>query len=134
MAQDYNPNPREGNRTKTILFTRQLRPQPPPDARPYWYGLGELAFYKDREKIWNQKIPEAQHTMRFNRYGAKSLEHPGRGMKVEFNQHWGWLLTFEISHRDADNIWAFILSPDFREGKHLIEKEEDSQNIGDKAQ
>lgn len=121
--QNYNPIPREGRRTKLIKLTRQLWPQPPPNAKPWWYGLGELAFYKGYEKVWNQKIPEAQCTMRYNKFGSKTLEHPGRCMKVEFDQHWGWLLSFELSHKDANKIWECVLDEEFREGEHLIDDE-----------
>ena len=125
--QNYNPIPKEGRRTKIIEFSRQLWPQPPPDARPYWYGLGELAFYMGHEKVWNEKIPEAQHAMRFNRFGVKNLGHPGRCMKVKFDQNLGWLLYFELSHRDSDKICEEVLSSEFRLGEHLIENEQTSE-------
>ena len=121
--QNYNPTPKEGRRTKLIHFTRQLWPQPPPDSRPYWYGLGDLAFYQGTEKVWDEQIPEARCSMRFNRFGAKNLSHPGRCMKVIFDQNWGWLLSFELSHKDANRIWGEVLSEDFRLGEHLIDEE-----------
>lgn len=100
-------------RTKTISFKRQLWPPPPIDARPYWWGINTLSFYKDREKVWEQKIPEtAPKLMVVNRFGYETIDHPGYGFKVELDPNFGWCLVFEMRHQQAEKVWGFISERD----------------------
>jgi len=97
-------------RTKTIEFKRQLWPQPPEDAKPWWWGLNTLAFYRGYEKVWEQDIPESKLIKKPDHFGLDRIF--GHGHRVEFDENFGWLLVFESSHEEADRVWGFILKED----------------------
>jgi len=95
--------------TKIIEFTRQLWPQPPKDAKPSWYLINTLGFFKNGEKVWEQEIPETDvKRMVTNEWGRVELDHPGYGFHVEYDKGWGWLLKFRMTHQQAEKVWNFI--------------------------
>ena len=90
-------------RTRTVEFTRQLWPQPPKDARPWWCYLHTLKFYdKDMNEIWSQEVPEGHH-LHNERMGLRITN-----VHVEWDDAWGWLLKFEASHDTAMSVWAHL--------------------------
>jgi len=93
-------------RTQLIVFERQLWPQPPYGASPYWWGLGRLSFYKDRKEVWQQKIPEADFD--FNPLNLTD-------MQVFRSKKWGWILTFRASHETAQKIWKTLFGDEAHE-------------------
>lgn len=119
QAQDHY-----GNRTNMIHFSRQLKPQPPNDSTPYWWGIGTLSF-KDNEckTVWEQEIPEAGSYFQLPET-YKWLDVPRyffHGCSVEFDPHWGWILNFYMAHEEAAKIWG-ILFKDHPEVKSEYDK------------
>lgn len=113
-----------GRRTNFVAFSRCLKPQPPYNAHPYWWGLGDLTFYdKDHKEVWHQRIPEAD--LFFNKGFYDWLNVPRYyfgGCKVRRDKRWGWVLEFELSHEEAAKIWA-VLFKDHPEIESKYDKE-----------
>ncbi|MES1975863.1 MAG: hypothetical protein V4472_25675 [Pseudomonadota bacterium] len=81
------------DRTPIITVELQLRPSPPEDARPYWWGLGHLDFWDadHRERVWRgQAAP-------WNLIGSG----PAR---VEVRPGFGWVVVVTFSHDKAKRI------------------------------
>ena len=99
--------------TRIIEFKRQLWPQPPKDSKPSWYLINTLGFFKNGEKVWEQEIPETDvKRMVTNEWGRVELDHPGYYFHVEYDETWGWLLSFKMSHKQAEKVWEFISDRD----------------------
>lgn len=116
--------------TKIITFKRQLWPQPPTNAHPYWWGLGDLSFHdRDGNTLWHQKIVEAQHF----RNAKRSLEDNGhRGfycMEVQKDPHFGWCIVFQTSHDIADSVWNNLFGIDEPEIWDFIFGYSDQQDL-----
>jgi len=97
-------------RTKTIQFQRQLWPQPPKDARPYFCYINTLLFYEKGtcDEVWRQRIPEAdQMRNERNKVGIYC-------MTVKYDKTFGWIIHFETSHDTAQAIWKLL----FHRRKH----------------
>lgn len=95
--------------TKIIEFTRQLWPAPPRDAKPSWYLINTLGFFKGGKKVWEQEIPESDlKRMVTNRWGLVELDHPGHYFHVELDDKFGWCLKFRMTHEEAEKVWEFI--------------------------
>lgn len=80
-------------RRRFIIAERQLLPQPPDDARPWWCYINTLIFYKDNphREVWRQDIPEAGIFLpRFDR--ALDCE-------VFMDIKFGWCLRVSVPHR-----------------------------------
>jgi len=96
-------------RTRTIEFTQQLWPQPPKDSKPYFCLINTLCFLDPNDPckaVWEQKIPEADIKWIWD--GRKGLKGPCN-VHVEYDEHWGWLLKFYISHQEAMHLWAEMM-------------------------
>ncbi len=98
-------------RTKFLTFERPLLPPPPLDADRYeWYLGNTLAFYRGKEKVWEQKIPEADISwVPSDADHAKDDFRPYFGhfevFKVEVfkdGDRFGWQIRFSLTHRSAD--------------------------------
>lgn len=100
----------KGKRTNFIVFSRQLWPQPPYYSRPYWWGIGDLSFYdKNHKCVWHQEIPEASNFFNEGFYNWLNVPRFYIGTCwVERSRHWGWILKFKMSHKEAAKIWAFL--------------------------
>ena len=99
----------KGKRTIIIEFSRQLRPQPPKNSHPYWWGIGDLDFFKDGKKVWHQEIPEATNFFNQGFYAWLKVPRVYLGTcKVEYDKNWGWLLKFQVSHQEAHKIYEFL--------------------------
>ena len=98
-----------GKRTIIIEFSRQLRPQPPKNSHPYWWGIGDLDFFKDGKKVWHQEIPEASNFFKQQFYNWLKVPRIYFGTcKVEYDKDWGWILKFQVSHQEAHKIYDFL--------------------------
>ena len=98
-----------GKRTIIIEFSRQLRPQPPKNSHPYWWGIGDLDFIKNGKKVWHQEIPEASTFFKEGFYSWVKVPRIYFGTcKVEYDKDWGWILKFQISHQEAHKIYEFL--------------------------
>jgi len=47
-----------------------------------------------------------------NRFRHETLDHPGYNFHVELDERFGWLLKFEMSHKQAEKVWEFISERD----------------------
>lgn len=115
-------------RTVTIEFTRQLRPQPPKNSCPHWCYINTLLFYQNGAKeVWSQEVPEASYEFK----GLKNSLFSVSGMRVEYDKQWGWLLKFQMSHKEAFKVYEFLFQnhPDFK----VLWDETDGLRIGRKA-
>lgn len=81
-----------GRRRRFIIAERQLWPQPPANARPYWCYINTLIFYSPgNREVWRQEIPEAASLLpKFDRTLDCSVFRDG-----EF----GWCLRVEVPYR-----------------------------------
>ncbi len=103
-------------RTVTIEVTRQLWPQPPRNSRPYWCYINTLLFYRGPKEVWSQEIPEASHFFKGNFNWAVPSKFNLVYMRVEYDKQWGWLLKFQMSHKEAFKVYEFLFQehPDFK--------------------
>ena len=99
-------------KTKKIVFQRQLWPQPPKEAKPYWWGLNTLSFKLDGETVWEQEPPETSLIKKINSHGfIDSIEKRwSRSSRVEYNENFGWVLICEMAHVEAEQVWSFVLN------------------------
>jgi hypothetical protein len=99
----------KGNRTNFVTFSRQLKPQPPKDSYPYWWGIGDLSFYKYGKTVWHQEIPEASLYFVKGFYNwLKTPRYYIYGCQVKLDKNWGWILEFQMSHEEAAKIWEIM--------------------------
>jgi len=101
-------------RTKIIEFSRQLWPQPPLEAEPYWCYINTLMF-KDpytRQTVWEQEIPEASFVKKIDRHGGIDPIEKRWSMscKVQQDGDWGWVLVCTMMHTEAEQVWSFIMN------------------------
>ena len=100
--------------TTIIEFKRQLWPQPPKDAKPAFYLTNTLGFGSKGKKVWEQEIPEFdlfRTEVNYNKDGEFSyfdLDKIGYYHKVEYDETWGWMILFRISHEDSKAVWDKI--------------------------
>jgi len=99
--------------TTIIEFKRQLWPQPPKDARPSFYLINTLGFRKNGKKVWEQEIPEFDLFRTEQRKDLRGedyfhLDGIGYYHKVEYDERWGWMILFRISHEDSKKVWDKI--------------------------
>lgn len=116
LIKAESPEPHH-RRTVTIEFTRQLWPQPPPGSHPYWCYINTLIFYGKRwRKVWEQEIPEASFFFKGNYNWAVPSKFNLTGMKVEYDEDYGWLLKFKMSHQEAFKVYEFLFQhhPEFK--------------------
>ncbi len=113
-----------GQRTCIIKFTRQLKPQPPPDSQPYWCLVNTLIFHKGNQKVWEQEIPEADSFFTDDRsYTWLNIpRYKLGGYSVYFDPEWGWILEFTLSHAEAGKIWELLLK-DYPDGSVEYKKD-----------
>ncbi|MDW5564153.1 MAG: hypothetical protein SA339_13120 [Methanomassiliicoccus sp.] len=103
--------------TRTIEFTRQLWPQPPKDGQPYFCLMNTLCFIdEDCHELWRQRIPEGLIKWDFDKKGVRvdsrgNLRHMNGplNMRVEWDDTWGWLLKFYLTHGEAKHVWGQYL-------------------------
>ena len=100
--------------TTIIKFKRQLWPQPPKDAHPSFYLINTLGFRKNGKKVWEQEIPEFDLFRKELRKDFRGedyfhLDKIGYYHKVEYDENFGWLLVFKISHEDSKKVWDKIV-------------------------
>ena len=80
-------------RRRFIIAERQLWPQPPADARPWWCYINTLTFYQNDREVWRQEIPEAGLLLpKFDR----ALD-----CSVFLDREFGWCLRVSAPHRLA---------------------------------
>lgn len=82
-------------RRRFIIAERQLWPQPPADARPWWCYINTLIFYQENphREAWRQDIPEAKLFLpKFER----ALD-----CSVFRDKEFGWCLRVSVPHRMA---------------------------------
>lgn len=99
-------------KAKFLTIERPLLPSPPKNARPYWCLCNTLQFYdKNNNKIWEQKIPEAEllwkplYTYDGNKYVYWRDEFNSYfSCEVFLDKNFGWQLRMKLSHNYA-NIW-----------------------------
>jgi hypothetical protein len=113
-------------RTPIIEFQRQLRPQPPKDSEPFFCYVNTLIFYErgTHKEIWREKIPEVDLVgMQTQDFNNNSLEnrHYQWGTSVQYEEKWGWVLKFKISHEHAETIWK-VLFPQVTFDRELFVK------------
>jgi len=123
-------------RTPIIEFTRQLLPQPPKNSEPYLCLVDTLIFYaldENGERIleddgtsfkeaWRQLIPECD-LLGFQRKDRETNEleyrHSQHCFDIKYDDHFGWILKFRISHLQAKLIWK-VLFPQVNFERPLI--------------
>lgn len=116
---------RIAKRTPIIEFQRQLLPQPPRNAEPYFCLINTLIFYEldengrrilndDKQsykEAWRQQIPEVD-LLGFQREDTSwsDLEHRHgqHCIRVEYEENFGWILKFSIAHENAKRIWKVL--------------------------
>jgi hypothetical protein len=82
-------------RTPIIKFERQLWPSPPAGTKPYFCGLNTLIFYDaNHAQRWVQRLDD------FDMFDSDM-----RKIKVDYDEKWGWILSFEVTHEKAKKIW-----------------------------
>lgn len=93
------------DRTPMVTIELQLRPSPPDDARPHWWGNGMLWFYDGPAraegrivKVWEQDLGELT--------GQAS-----RPAKVERRDGFGWVLVLALTHDRARDALAALHLP-----------------------
>lgn len=124
----------KGNRANFIMFSRQLKPQPPYYARPYWWGIGDLSFRdKNGKEVWHQEIPEASLFFHEGFWNWLNVtRYYIHGCQVKRDRDWGWILEFQLSHEEAAKIWALLFKDhpeiiseyDPEKGQFFMEKQE----------
>ena len=103
--------------TRKVEFTRQLWPQPPKNSRPYFCLINTLCFIdEDHETLWQQKIPEGLIKWDFDKKGVRLDSHRNivhmngpLDLRVEWDETWGWLLRFYLTHEEAFHVWGEYL-------------------------
>lgn len=95
------------DRTPIVKIELQLRPSPPDDAKPYWYGYGSLCFYDGPAyaegrvvKVWDSDLHEL-------------TERSSWSAKVERREGSGWVLVLRLAHTKAREALAALHLPDF---------------------
>lgn len=88
-------------RTAFVIIELHLRPSPPRDTRPYWWGNGRLTFRDPHTYriVWEQELGEMT---------ARSSE-AGR---VEWRDGFGWVLVLTLKHDRARDVLGAIGLPD----------------------
>jgi hypothetical protein len=87
------------DRTPIITVELQLRPSPPENARPYWWGVHMLDFFDaDDRLIWRQRVDEAAYSS----HAARVRGCAG-----------GWVLVLTFTHDRAKHALRSMLLPDF---------------------
>lgn len=101
---------RKDNRTNFVHFSRQLKPQPPYNAHPYWWGIGDLSFHdRNGKTVWHQEIPEAGLFYVKGFFDWLNVQRFYiHGCQVRRDHHWGWILEFELSHEEAAKVWTML--------------------------
>ena len=111
MSETENTN-KLSRRTPFIEFSRQLLPQPPKDAEPYFCLINTLIFYKKdtHEEVWRRLIPEADWLGFETQEHDNKLEHRHgqHNIRVEYEEGYGWVLKFTIAHDAAKAIWKVL--------------------------
>ena len=127
----------KNQRTIIIEFSRQLRPQPPVGSTPYWWGLCDLSFYKNGKEVWHQEIPEASNFFKKNFYDWLNVPRIYlSGYSVKYEKPWGWILHFQLSHKEAHKIYEFLFQhhPEYyvrhteNDGTQIIKRKGKRQN------
>lgn len=83
---------------------RQLWPQPPLFAKPYFCYFDTLQFHDlQGNTVWEQKIPEIKE-----RYFQGNIRKGMNHVSVRYEMDWGWILVLKISHEYAKEIYRMI--------------------------
>lgn len=110
-------------RTPVIEFKRQLLPQPPRDAHPHFCYIDTLIFYDCHNKeVWRERVPEADQLEPFqsqDEHYNRLDSRQGQGyIHVEYEEGYGWVLKFSITHTHAKRIWS-VLFPQVCFGREI---------------
>ena len=99
------------DRTPFVTVELQLRPQPPPGARPYWWGYGKLTFYVEpvHERVWDGDF-------------ADLVGRGSHAMRVREDLSFGWILVLTFTHDKARAILSGMNLPDFAAGRLAVEE------------
>jgi len=101
-------------RTKIIEFSRQLWPQPPEGSEPYWCYINTLMFKDPHtlKTVWEQEIPECALIKKINCHGyVDPIEKRfSQSARVEYEEHWGWVLKLVMNHTEAEQLWSFVMN------------------------
>lgn len=83
------------DRTPVVTVELQLRPQPPKDSTPWFWGGGMLDFHDGPrdypEVVWRAELPSFWSM---------------RSARVEYNKDFGWILVVRLTHEEAVSLLA----------------------------
>lgn len=119
----------------TIVFTRQLVPQPPNNAVPDWFGVNCLKFYEldgdgdiikdnkgDKICVWGQLVPEVENR------DYQDMNHA----RVIYIGTKGWCIEFTITNNCAKKLWQTLFPrvpfKYFRDSATLAVEEQDDKS------
>jgi hypothetical protein len=85
-----------------VTVELQLRPPPPKDSHPWFWGAGMLDFLRDSEVVWRAELP---------------LSARDRSAQVEHRGEFGWVLVLRFTHEGAERLLAGLDLPRHVEGE-----------------
>jgi hypothetical protein len=105
------------NRSPMVTIELQLRPSPPADARPYWWGYGMLSFYQLVPVEHPPHVAEhrGHETRPLKVWEADLHELTARSTwsaKVEHRDGFGWVLVLRLLHDKARAALAALNLPE----------------------
>jgi len=104
------------DRAPMVTIELQLRPSPPVEARPYWWGYGMLSFYIDVPREHPPHVAEyrGNETRPLKVWEAdlhELTERSSWSAKVELRDDFGWVLVLTLCHDQARQALADLRLP-----------------------